>query len=478
MKIYFFYLKNSPTFAKLTHYLLQQSSYEERLAIREVENEELKAVIVTLKLQIAKLETELAQYRTLKNSGNSSLPPSSDFAHPKRNQSLREKSGNNPGGQFGHEGHTLQMKEVPDKVVKHSPCICGKCGMDLANVSETFIEKRQVVDIPPVQVIYTEHQVYKKTCKCGHVTAGIFPKEVTVPIQYGSSVEATTVYLHSRQYLPYERMSELFKHVMNLPISQGTLNNIVRRFADKAKPAYQAIKAAIEQAVYAGSDETGGKVNGNKHWFWTWQNDSLTFIIHSESRGFDTIELTFPGGLPNTILGSDRWAAQLKCIAHEHQICMVHLLRDLNFIEELHNSQWATDLKVIIKDALELKEQLQESDYPLPNIERDALQNRLQQTLHQPIPADHNKAITLQKKLTKIQQYILQFLYHALVPADNNGSERAIRNVKVKQKISGQFKSAQGADDFAVIRSIIDTTIKAGKDVYSELVIIAKAAPA
>ena len=447
--------------------MLQQPTYNE-----------LTALVVELKLEIANLKAELAQYRTPKNSGNSSLPPSSDFAPPKRNQSLREKSDKVAGGQKGHEGFTLPMKEVPDKVAKHSPCICGKCGKDLTDViAESFVDKRQVIDIPPVQPIYTEHRVYKKTCCCGHVTEGSFPQGVNAPTQYGNSVEVATVYMHSRQYMPYERMAEYFKQVMNLPISPGTLNNIVHRFAQKASPAYHAIKAAIEQAQCAGSDETGCKVNGKKHWIWTWQNDKLTFIIHSESRGFDTIEVAFPCGLPDTFLVHDRWAAQLKCEAKGHQICIAHLLRDLNYIEELHGSQWATDFKAIIKESLDLKEQLTESDYQFSNPARDVLENKLQQILEQSIPANHIKAISLQKKLNKIQQYILQFLYHAFVPADNNGSERAIRNIKVKQKVSGQFKSQEGADDFAIIRSIIDTAIKSGKDVYNELMFIANLVP-
>jgi transposase len=454
-----------------------QSSYKKQLAIKDAEIVELKERVAKLESIIANLYSELAQYRTPKNSGNSSLPPSSDFAPPKRNQSLREQSHNAPGGQEGHEGFTLQFKEVPDKVVKYSPCICSACGLDLAEASESLIEKRQVVDLPPIQPIYTQHQVYRKTCRCGHVTKSSFPKEVNVPIQYGSSVEAAAVYMHGRQYVPYERMAEYFKHAMNLPVSPGTLNNMVHRFAEKASPAYNAIKFAIEQSEYAGSDETGCKVNGKKHWFWTWQNDKCTFIIHSESRGFEAIEVAFPGGLPDTILVHDRWAAQLKCEAKEHQICLAHLQRDLNFIEQLHGSGWATDFKAIIKESLDLKKLLTESDYQLPNPARDVLENKLQHILQQSLPGDHNKAITLQKSLTKIQQYILRFLYHSFVPADNNGSERAIRNVKVKQKVSGQFKSTQGAEDFATIRSIIDTAIKSGKDIYNELMLIANLVP-
>ena len=427
--------------------------------------------------KIANLEAELAKYRTPKNSGNSSLPPSTDFSPPKRNQSLRQKSNKLPGAQNGHKGTTLEMKANPDEIINHSPCTCSECGINLVDVEQVLIDKRQVIDIPPIQPIYTEHRIYRKTCSCGHVSEGAFPKEIKAPIQYGGSVAVATVYLQNRHYLPYQRLAEYFDSMMNLPISPGTLNNIVHRFAEKASVAYNAIKEAIIESKCVGSDETGAKVNGQKDWFWTWQNNNLTFIVHSKSRGFETIEMTFADGLPHTVLVSDRWAAQLKCLAQQHQICMSHLLRDLNYIEQLHDSQWATDMKLVIQTALELKKQLNENDYLLPIPARDELENKLQEVLLQPIPPTHSVALTLQKSLTKIQEYILNFLHYSFVPADNNGSERAVRNVKVKQKISGQFKSMQGADDFAVIRTIIDTAIKQGKNIYNELFAIANLVP-
>src|ERR1035438_8619135 len=272
-------------------------------------------------------------------------------------------------------------------------------------------------------------------------------------------------------------MSEWFNDLMGLPICAGSIVNMIKRFAEKAKPAYEAIKAGIEQATYVGSDETGGKENGKKIWFWTWQNDKLTYIVYSPSRGYCTIEEVFPNGLPDTILGHDRWAAHIKCPAKDHQICTAHLLRDLNYIEALHQSQWATDFKALIKDAISLDKQLSDNEYALANTQRDALENKLQILLVQPLPVKHDKAISLQKSLSKIQQYILLFLHHAFVPGDNNGSERAIRNVKVKHKISGQFKSEEGAKAFATIRSIIDTAIKSGKEVFNELSLIANLVP-
>jgi transposase len=440
--------------------------------------DELLVIIAELRAELASIKTELAQYKTPKNSSNSHKPPSTDIAAPKRNQSLREKSGKQPGGQFGHKGHTLEMREQPDLIiVHHAPCICSKCGHDLSAYSQQLIERRQVADIPPPpQTVYTEHQVYGKTCSCGYVTASVFPEGINAPIQYGPQVETMIAYLYSRQYIPFERMAELFRYAMGLSISTGSIANIILRFAQKAQPAYEHIKTSIEQADYVGADETGVKVNGLKHWFWTWQNDELTFIVHSESRGYDTIEENFPAGLPNAILVHDRWPAQLKCPAKGHQVCLAHLLRDLNYIQELHQSDWAMALKTVIKEAIALNGQFEQNHYILPNTARDALDNKLQQLLEQPIPTAHQKAISLQKKLHKIKDNILAFLHHATVPPDNNGSERAIRNVKVKQKISGQFKSEEGAQSFAVIRSLIDTAIKSGKEVFSELSLIANLA--
>jgi transposase len=423
------------------------------------------------------LKAELAVYRNKKDSSNSHKPPSTDIARPKRNQSLREKTGKKPGGQPGHEGKTLSMVDEPDTIVVHAPCICGKCCKDISAAPLHFLESRQVADIPPPpQIVWTEHQVYGRKCECGHVTEGVFPAGINAPVQYGSNTIAMIAYLHARQYIPFERMAEFFEAILGLPISPGSIANIILRFADKATVAYEGIKKSIEQAAYVGTDETGVKVNGQKNWFWTWQNEEGTYIVHSSNRGYATIEANFPDGFPDTVLVHDRWAAQLKSIAADHQICLAHLLRDLNFIAELHESQWARDFKTIIKEAIALNNN-RRTDHDLFIAARDALESRVSQLLTQPLPQAHHKAITLQKQLCKINSYILAFLRYADVPAHNNASEQAIRNVKVKQKISGQFKSEKGAQAFAKIRSVIDTVIKSGKEVFQELNAIANLTP-
>lgn len=453
--------------------MIKLTTHEERFAIIEAENKELREMVAIQIKIIAELKAEVARLRTPKNSGNSSLPPSSDFSPPKRNQSLREKSDKKSGGQLGHKGYTIPIVENPDEIIPYHPCCCEICNKDLSDVLSVLIEKRQLVDIPPVKPVVTEYQVYGRKCSCGHLTKSSFPDHVKAPVQYGASVETTVAYMHSRQYMPSKRMVEYFENIMGLHLSEGSIYNFIKRFKEKALPFYEEIKERVLQATCLGSDETSCKVNGKKHWFWAWQNELLTLIVHSENRGCRTIDYNFPRGLPNAILVSDRLAAQLQTTAKNHQICTVHIQRELEFFRQLYECRWAIDFRKLLKDANKLKKDMTPSQYFLPNERRNELETKLKQLLCQQLPAQNQKALTLQKQLNKIPEYILCFLHHADVPSHNNGSEKAIRNVKVKQKVSGQFKTDAGANAFAIIRSIIDTAIKSGKDVYKELFTIA-----
>jgi len=427
------------------------------------------------------LEAELAIYKNNaqhpveKNSNNSHTPPSRDENRPMKNQSLREKSDKKVGGQQGHEGKTLACSATLDEVIEHVPNYCNCCGQDLTEVPEELIDSRQLIDIPVIKPVCAEHRIYRKTCSCGHSAESNFPAHLTAKVQYGAGVESLVGYLHARQYLPYQRMKEFFTDVMGLGVSVGGIHNILKRLTQKALPHYEQIKERLYQSAFIGTDETGVKVNGGKDWMWTWQNDDLTFIVHSDNRGFKTIDDNFTNGLPDAVLAHDRFACHFKCEAMHHQICMSHLLRDLQYINELYaECQWAVELKSLIAQALQLKKELTACHYYGQNEERQRLMIKLDELLHITLNQNHSKAKTLQKNLLKHQQYIFYFLHHPKVPPDNNGAERAIRNIKVKQKISGQFKSDRGADGFAVLRSVIDTTIKSGQNVLNSLSLIAK----
>lgn len=429
---------------------------------------EQAAIIVKLRDRIVILENK-------KNSNNSHIPPSQDQNRQKKNTSLREPTSKKVGGQPGHEGTTLECRKQVDVIVKHSPTQCTNCQNDLSSSVENLINTRQLIDIPPIVLQCIEHQIYSKQCSCGHTTVSDFPKHVAAPVQYGPNVESLIAYLHARQYLPYGRTKEFLNDVMGLSISTGGINNILQRIAQKALPMYNTIKQKIEQASCLGADETGVNINGKNNWAWAWQNDKLTYIVCAASRGFKTVQEVFENGLPNASLIHDRWPCHFQTKAKAHQICTAHLLRELNYINELYKDKciWAKEFKALLLEALSLKKELTTADYYYPNIKRNALFKKLNHWLPYPIKEQHKKAKKLQKKLLVKQECILYFLLQSNVAPDNNGSERAIRNIKVKQKISGQFKNLHTANIFAVLRSVIDTTIKNNKNVLSALRLIA-----
>ncbi len=429
-----------------------------------------------LRERISELEELLRKAMIHINSSNSSKPPSSDISKPKRNQSLRRKSEKKSGGQPGHKGTTLLMSNKPDIVEELNPNYCNDCGKDLEDIEPEFISKRQVIDIPPITTITTEYRKNAKKCPhCGNIQHASYPKQVSNHVQYGSNVEAAIAYLSIYQYVPYKRMKECLLHFFGLNISEGSIDNIIKRMAIKAFPLYNRIKETIPLSNQAGSDESSAKINGKNWWVWVWQTYLSTFISISQNRGSETIDRLFPAGFENTILNSDRWAAQLKTKAKGHQLCMAHLLRDLNYLLELEKNDWSEKVKQIFKEAIKHKSELPESKPD--NTIAMQLERKLDLLLKANIPKKCNKkTLTFQKSLIKHRNSIFTFLYHSEVPADNNASERAIRNIKVKQKISGQFKSGQNC--FSILRSVIDTCLKRNVDILFALNSIARLNPA
>jgi transposase len=220
-----------------------------------------------------------------------------------------------------------------------------------------------------------------------------------------------------------------------------------------------------------GSDETGCRVNGKKHWFHVWQNSVLIFIVSFAGRGHSVMEEYFPDGFIQSFYVSDCWASQLKTKAKAHQLCIAHLLRELlNFEKSLHDA-WSVQMKELLYRAMALKRTMLAEDYQNPPEEVIKVNEELDVLLSVDASGFHRKEQAFISRLQKHRQSILTFLLYLNVPPDNNGSERAIRNVKVKTKVSGQFRNAEGkgAERFARIRSVIDTTVKNGQNVFAAL---------
>lgn len=321
----------------------------------------------------------------------------------------------------------------------------------------------------------TEHQIFKKVCKCGAEIIGDFPAQANAPVSYGNNIESLIGYFHTRQYIPFKRMQELFKDVFNIPISEGGINCLLKKLVKKATPAYELIRNKLKtnsnNAV--GTDETSVKVDGDKHWAWTWQTEDATFISITDNRGEKSIKENFKDGFKNSVLVHDCWRSHFNTNALTHQICIAHLLRDLNYLTERYNHKWSKVCKMLFKSSLDLKNKMSNNNYYIHNYQRTTIENRLKILLNYSLNKKDKELNTFQNRLKKYEEYIFTFLYHPKVPPDNNASERAIRNIKVKQKVSGQFKSTDGAFGFAVLRSITDTVIKNNLSILNSLKIIA-----
>jgi len=411
--------------------------------------------IDNLESEVLYLRKRLEKYENPKNSKNSSKPPSSDFPKQQKTQSLREPSEKKPGGQLGHEGTTLKCLS-PDFIQEHSPSYCNCCGRDLSTQPELYVGKRQVIDIPAIIPFVTEHQLFEKRCTCGHLNRSSYPSGVNTSVSYGENVQALIAYFSIRQCLPVMRLAELFNDVFSLPVSTGGINCLLNKVKKKATVVYESIRLNVLRNNVIGADETGVNINGQNNWAWTFQHPRATFIAINPNRGFNAIEKIMPEGFQNNVLVTDCWASYFKTDAVSHQLCTAHLLRELTFLKERYkNDTWAKRLSDLIVVSLNIRK----TDC-ITKSNVDEIRNTFMDLLNEPVNTDMDELTTFRKRMVKYADHVFYFLLHKDVPPDNNGSERAIRNFKVKLKISGFFKSIEGARSYAVIRSVIDTAIK------------------
>jgi len=428
-----------------------------------IENQELRG-------QVDGLTKRLSKYETPKNSQNSSRPPSSDFPKLQKTQSLREPSLKKPGGQPGHEGSTLRMTTPPSIIEQHASSYCICCGEDLSAQQGCFAGKRQVIDLPPIVPIVTEHQLFDKRCKCGYLNKASYPIGVIAPVSYGENVQALIAYLSVRQYLPIGRLSEFMSDMFGLSVSTGGIDYILGKMTRKASVVYESIRQEVLKNAVVGADETGVNINSKNNWAWTFQHDRATFIAIHPNRGSKAINEIMPEGLQNNILVTDCWSSYFKTKAVSHQLCTAHLLRELTFLKEKYKTDtWATRMSALITNALCLRR-----ENNVTQIKVEQILNSFADLTIEPINEASKEVAVFQKRMVKYADYVFNFLQNKNVPPDNNGSERAIRNFKVKLKVSGFFKSFAGAKTYATLRSVIDTAIKNSQNPLEIIKLIAQ----
>ena len=407
-----------------------------------------------LRKQIADLEEKLSRYEHPKNSHNSHLPPSKDPLNKKR-INLRKPSSRRTGGQKGHPGKTLEFG-VPDKIENLYPHYCTRCGESLSSKAGELVETRQQIDLPLIQSITTEYCKFRKICSCKQVCEGEFPTHVSPGIGYGPGVDSLVSYLSVCQYLPYERLTDVMRDVFGIPLSEGTVDNILKRMETRSHPAYEVIREKLSRTEVIGADETTTSIKGKKCWSWVFQNPKYTYIIAGQSRKKDVFTKVMPGGMPETVLVSDCLSGYFSQNVKHHQICTSHILRELiGLSEQYENQQWSSKMAELIREVIHLKKTI-----PNPAEHLSFIKKRFQMLLEQLIDKSCKKVILLQKRLQKYKDYLFYFLENEKVPPDNNASERAIRCFKIKTKVSGYFNSKEGAQCFAQLHSITDTARK------------------
>jgi transposase len=270
-------------------------------------------------------------------------------------------------------------------------------------------------------------------------------------------------------------MRELYIDVFGLSISSGSLVGMVENFAGKSKGVYEEIHSRLCVAPVVGADETGVNINGKNRWAWVFQTPELTYIHADLSRSRKVIDTLFPQGFPQSILVHDCWTSYFGVQTQGHQICTAHLLRDLKYLDKLYKEQrWTRDFAGLLRSAMELKKTLSTEEYCREELQqRSMLEEQVDKMLAQTTDSQHKKLTAFKERILRYRHHLLTFLHQSETPPDNNASERAIRTFKVKQKVSGLFRTEDGAKAFAIIRSVIETTIKNSNNVWEALALIA-----
>ena len=451
-----------------------QPSYEELAR----ENTVLRATVAEQATLIEQLSEQIAELRARLNmsSRNSSKPPSSDGYAKPAPKSRRKRSGKKPGKQPGDPGHHLAQRDDPDATKIHPPTSCERCGSDLADAEVTGRIVRQVFDLPPVALFCTEHQAERRRCTCGTETTGTFPPEATAPACYGPALRAYVCYLVTRQHIPVARVAELLRDAYGAPIATGTIVAMVREGAAMLEEFLARVKDLLIASDVAHADETGLRVEAHLQWVHAVSTTDLTLYHLDTERGTAAMEamgvIEHLGG----VLVHDGWASYRTYENLVHGLCNAHHLRELDAASATDGQGWANDMAGLLTDTwlmvLEAKaadknalssDQLKEvrAKYDASIAAGHAANPPVAPTGRRGRPK-RTKAHNLLLRLDNYADDVLRFATDFNVPFDNNLSERDVRMVKIAQKVSGGFRSNEGANAFLAFRSYLSTAAKQG----------------
>lgn len=423
-------------------------------------------------------EIEELKARINKDSHNSNKPPSTDDPFKKKTKSLRKKGGK-AGGQKGHKGTNLKRNENPDRIEPLKVTGDCQCGREKTAGEHAGYEIRQVVDLPEIKMKVTDFQAEILKCECGEVHTAEFPPEVTSKVQYGTNIKSLIVYLKHYGFMSYERIAEFIEDVAGQKISQGTLVNMINECASKLNPVVEKIRETLTEEPVVHFDETGIRIDASLHWLHIAGNDKYTVYLPHKRRGKPAMdEMNI---LPHFrgIAVHDHWDSYYKYQQCLHSLCNAHHLRELNFFEE-QGGKWAIKIKRCLLNAKEEKD----NNPDLGEERRRFYRSKMQRLINEGLKIHPKRKKTIKKRgrpkqskahnllfrMKKSLDDVLRFTHIVKVPFDNNQGERDARMAKVQQKVSGAFRSLEGAISFSIIRSYMSTARKQGLSVYEAIV--------
>ena len=453
---------------------------------------ELRAELATARGELARATERIAELEAQagKNSRNSSKPPSSDGLDkpPPKPKSLRRKTGRRPGGQDGHQGRTLRQVAVPDYEVPHEPGCCAGCQRSLAGRPITGVERRQEFDLPPLKVEVTEHQLLERECVCGERTRAAAPEGVTAPVQYGPRIAAIVIYLYIGQFLSKKRTAQALGELFGTPLSEGTIAALTARAADGLDDFLDDVRQKLADAPVAGFDETGFRVAGKLHWVHCARTEKYTLISCHPRRGVEAMKAL--GVLPTFkgVAVHDAWAPYDTYTEAEHQLCCAHAVRELAGVADAAPAGswcWAAQAAEALVAMQKLVDEAattgQDAVDPAALAEQIHRYRSAAQIGVNATAARSSKLMrsynALAHRLLNRQDDYLRFTTDWRVPADNNGSERDIRMIKLRQKVSGCVRTLTGARQFCAIRSYLSTAAKHGIHFFDAIVKLTQGHP-
>ena len=439
---------------------------------------EIQELLASKDRRIAELEALVAELlrRLGLDSTNSSKPPSSDGLKkkPRAPRSLRGKSGKTSGGQEGHAGDTLRQVATPDLVVRHEACVCQHCCSPLDPKAPVTVETRQVFDLPERPLLVTEHRASAYRCEhCRRVTKAAFPEGVVSPAQYGERIKAAAVYLNVQQMIPEDRTAQAMSDIFGAPpICSASIVSWVRKKAEELTPIYERIGERVAGEKVRHLDETGYRIGGKLQWLHTTSSLCFTFYRAGEKRG------DIPRNLKGGVVVHDHFKPYSGLLEVCHAFCNAHILRELEGLIEFDKEAWAELMRAVLREANAAVRAAREAGKrALPAEEVEAFVERYWAAVrmglayHRGLPklpttakgrgrpkrrTGHN----LLDRLKKFKTETLRFLTDFDVPFTNNLAEQDLRMMKVKMKISGCFRTLEGARIFALLRSVLSTARK------------------